>query len=115
MVKSLNHLPVPTSANISPRSVSTRRYVAGVVFGIFFSLQLGRYAFDLGKNIDITVDDVTSWTHNVNAAHFCPQVTALYPQSSVNAETWTEFGELLETEKFKTLAIEKLSGLIQIP
>ncbi|KAJ3847607.1 hypothetical protein EV368DRAFT_50867 [Lentinula lateritia] len=113
--KSLNHLPISTSANNSPRSVSTHRYVAGVVFGIFFALQLGRYAFDLGKKFDITVDDVTSWTRNVNAAQFCPQVTALYPQSSVNAETWTELGELLETEKFKTLAIEKLSGLIQIP
>ncbi|KAF9070917.1 hypothetical protein BDP27DRAFT_1446637 [Rhodocollybia butyracea] len=45
----------------------------------------------------------------------CSQVDALYPQNSKNAEAWTEFGKLIETNAFKSLAIDKLRGLIKIP
>lgn len=51
----------------------------------------------------------------LNVTGICTQVGALYPQISKNAQVWTELTELLETEKFKILAVNKLSGLIQIP
>ncbi|KAF9073967.1 carboxypeptidase S [Rhodocollybia butyracea] len=51
----------------------------------------------------------------LNATGICTQVGALYPQISKNAQVWTELTELLETEKFENLAVNKLSGLIQIP
>ncbi|KAJ4480108.1 carboxypeptidase S [Lentinula aciculospora] len=114
---------LPTSVNLgSPRAkrlaylTLTLKSICSLLAGLFISLQIGHYALELGKRFDlVAADTVASWTVDVNTAGVCPQVSALYPQNSDNAETWTEFGELLETQKFKELAIEKLSGLIQIP
>ncbi|KIK62590.1 hypothetical protein GYMLUDRAFT_164647 [Collybiopsis luxurians FD-317 M1] len=104
-------------------STRTRRYLACAVllpcflFGAFVSSRSS--SLGLGEKFQFAASRVfshASWCHNVSTAKgTCTQVDALYPSSSKNADTWKELGEQLGTEKFKKLAIGKLSGLIQIP
>ncbi|KAF9070931.1 carboxypeptidase S [Rhodocollybia butyracea] len=114
-----DHLPTPTSSN-NARSNKKGRYllyailVPCFVLGAFVSSRSNYPSFvEWGTKINQAVSRCHQNTDN--AAGVCVQARVLYPQSSKNAEVWTEFGKLLETDAFKTLAIDKLSGLIQIP
>ncbi|KAJ3990126.1 hypothetical protein F5890DRAFT_1399401 [Lentinula detonsa] len=92
------------------------KLISGLLIGIYISFSLGRSALDWGKTLDSFANGAAILpTQELDTARLCPQVSALYPQSSKNAGIWTNFGELLDTEGFQQLAIEKLSGLIQIP
>ncbi|KAF8920578.1 hypothetical protein CPB85DRAFT_1372686 [Mucidula mucida] len=47
------------------------------------------------------------------AAAFCPQVEALYPEK--NSALWSDMGTMIGTDAFRTQAINWLSGAVQVP
>ncbi|KAJ3715986.1 carboxypeptidase S [Lentinula raphanica] len=87
------------------------KFLSGLFLGFIGAnlvLFFGRSVLQFGTKFELFTTDVV-------VAKVCPQTDALYPQNAKNTGTWTQFGDLLETDTFKTLAIDKLSGLIQIP
>jgi Gly-Xaa carboxypeptidase len=110
-------LPMATRTPQSSKSLWTRRLLIGVLIvpcfllGTFISSHWNDYrVFQLLTTANRQCHHAASTNNNV-----CAQVGPLYPSSSKNAETWKDFGKELEKKRFKELAIERLSGLIQIP
>ncbi|KAJ3842030.1 carboxypeptidase S [Lentinula raphanica] len=95
------------------------KFLSGLFLGFIGAnlvLFFGRSVLQFGTKFGLFTTGLAT-LHNQDgvAAEICPQTDALYPQNAKNTGTWTQFGDLLETDTFKTLAIDKLSGLIQIP
>ncbi|KAK0238696.1 hypothetical protein EDD85DRAFT_827812 [Armillaria nabsnona] len=104
-------LPAPVNTGTG-RSNQPRRYVLLVLVPLV--LLWGHLSFS--NNV---MEHVQNWkscgiNHGKDArASSCQQVDALYP--SKHASFWSELGDIIGTDDFKTKAISWLSGAVQIP
>ncbi|KAF5392274.1 hypothetical protein D9757_001555 [Collybiopsis confluens] len=102
----------PARANSSPR----RRFVYAAIIpcfllGLFFTSHSN--GVELGEKLACAASHMWGHQDASLAKGMCTQVDALYPQQ--NDHAWKKFGELLDSKEFQELAIDKLSGLVQIP
>ncbi len=102
--------PAPVHNDSRPRS-NKRRYAAYALVpcALLWAASFGHptkhmYALRKACGFGGTVDE---------AAAFCPQVEALYPEK--NSALWSDMGTMIGTDAFRTHAINWLSGAVQVP